>query len=192
MSDDDTFKYWRYCGQDGYDTMEWIATQPWSNGRVFMTGPSAMGNAVFAGGLYEPTWLMGATPTIATGFGHQTTFPGGAFHQSLVAYWLTALGKRYVIEDLGEVLEGDRLVSTPSQIKFLQDAADQELCAQNLTAQDLERLRYAVANDYYFQVRRAHAWGGVGGVHAVRGCAGPGPGAALAQRLLGAGPALPY
>ena len=101
-------------------------------------------------------------------------------------------GKRYVIEDLGEVLEGDRLVSTPYQIKFLQDAADQELCAQNLTAQDLERLRYAVANDYYFQVRRAHAWGGVGGVHAVRGCAGPGPGAALAQRLLGAGPALPY
>jgi predicted acyl esterase len=35
------------CGwgkaQDGYDTIEWIAKQPWSNGKVGTVGPSAMG-----------------------------------------------------------------------------------------------------------------------------------------------------
>jgi predicted acyl esterase len=29
--------------QDGYDTIEWIAKQPWSDGRVGTVGPSAMG-----------------------------------------------------------------------------------------------------------------------------------------------------
>ena len=27
-------------GEDGYDTIEWIASQPWSSGRVAMTGSS--------------------------------------------------------------------------------------------------------------------------------------------------------
>ncbi len=35
------------CGwgktQDGYDTIEWIARQPWCNGRIGTVGPSAMG-----------------------------------------------------------------------------------------------------------------------------------------------------
>jgi len=30
-------------GYDGYDTIEWIAKQPWSNGKVGMTGVSYMG-----------------------------------------------------------------------------------------------------------------------------------------------------
>ncbi len=29
--------------QDGYDTVEWIASQPWSNGKVCTFGPSALG-----------------------------------------------------------------------------------------------------------------------------------------------------
>ena len=60
-----------------------------------------------------------------------------------------------MLEDLGEVLEGDRLVSTPYAIKFKEDAADAELCRKKLGARDLERLRYAIRNDYYFQVRCA-------------------------------------
>jgi hypothetical protein len=68
-------------------------------------------------------------------------------------------GKRYVLEDLGEVLEGDRLVSTPYEIKFLVDAQDQELCTKHLGTKDLENLRNAIADDYYFQVG---GWAGGG------------------------------
>ena len=31
-------------GEDGYSTVEWIATQSWSNGKIGTWGPSALGN----------------------------------------------------------------------------------------------------------------------------------------------------
>ena len=45
-------------GQDGYDTVEWAASQPWCNGRVATTGQSYSGrNAVHAGRRTAPTAL---------------------------------------------------------------------------------------------------------------------------------------
>lgn len=61
-------------------------------------------------------------------------------------------GKKYVTEDLGEVLEGDRLVNTPYDIKFRQDVENQVLCTKKLTGNDLYNIRMAIAEDYYFQV----------------------------------------
>lgn len=61
-------------------------------------------------------------------------------------------GKKYVTEDLGEVLEGDRLVNTPYEIKFREDVETQTLCTKKLTGNDLENIRMAIAEDYYFQV----------------------------------------
>lgn len=62
-------------------------------------------------------------------------------------------GKKYVTEDLGEVLEGDRLVNTPFAIKFREDVENQVLCSKTLDAKDLQKFRQAVAQDYYFQVQ---------------------------------------
>ncbi|KAF6261065.1 hypothetical protein COO60DRAFT_1700018 [Scenedesmus sp. NREL 46B-D3] len=61
-------------------------------------------------------------------------------------------GKQYITEDLGEVLEGDRLVTTPFEIKFLQDVEHQQLCNKTLDAKELDMLRTAVARDFYFQM----------------------------------------
>lgn len=61
-------------------------------------------------------------------------------------------GKKYVTEDLGEVLEGDRLVNTPYDIRFRQDVDSQVLCTKKLTGNDLFNIRMAIAEDYYFQV----------------------------------------
>ncbi len=36
-------------GKDGYDVIEWIAKQPWSNGKVGMWGPSGRAHPVFGG-----------------------------------------------------------------------------------------------------------------------------------------------
>ena len=76
-----------------------LASQ-WSNGIVFGTGASAMGNAVFAAGLFDPPWGKAAAPVVATGFGYDTTYPQGAYREALSSRWLTTLGFRYVIEDL--------------------------------------------------------------------------------------------
>lgn len=50
------------------------------------------------------------------------------------------------------MLEGDRLVNTPYDIKFRVDKENEDLCSRELTAKDLKRLRTAVKKDYYFQV----------------------------------------
>jgi hypothetical protein len=50
------------------------------------------------------------------------------------------------------VLEGDRLVNTPYDIKFRVDKENEDLCSRELTSKDLKRLRTAVKKDYYFQV----------------------------------------
>ena len=44
-------------GKDGYDTIEWIAGQPWSNGRVGMTGSSHGGIVQNMAALYRPPHL---------------------------------------------------------------------------------------------------------------------------------------
>jgi hypothetical protein len=54
---------------------------------------------------------------------------------------------------LGEVLEGDRLVTTPYKLKFKVDVENEVLCAKQLGAKELKVLRKAVAKDYYFQAR---------------------------------------
>ena len=44
-------------GKDGYDTIEWIAAQPWSSGRVGMTGSSHGGSVQNMAALYRPPHL---------------------------------------------------------------------------------------------------------------------------------------
>jgi len=41
---DGEFEPWRSEGKDGYDSIEWIAEQPWSDGRVITWGASYLGN----------------------------------------------------------------------------------------------------------------------------------------------------
>ena len=61
-------------------------------------------------------------------------------------------GKEYKTEDLGEVLEGDRLVNTPYRLAFRTDVDNQVLCQKTLNDKDLQKFREAVKQDYYFQV----------------------------------------
>jgi putative CocE/NonD family hydrolase len=44
-------------GEDGYDTIEWLARQPWSNGRIGMTGSSHGGIVQTAASLTRPPHL---------------------------------------------------------------------------------------------------------------------------------------
>lgn len=43
MSEGDCYVYGTQEGRDGYDSIEWIAEQPWCNGKVTMAGNSWLG-----------------------------------------------------------------------------------------------------------------------------------------------------
>ncbi|MCA1553188.1 MAG: CocE/NonD family hydrolase, partial [Chloroflexi bacterium] len=66
-------------GRDGYDTIEWIASQPWSNGKVGMVGSSHPGLVQTHAALYRPPHLTAIWPDVApnNSYDHQVR-RGGA------------------------------------------------------------------------------------------------------------------
>src|SRR6185312_14995529 len=54
----------RQQGQDGYDTIEWIAAQPWSNGRVGTVGSSYAGITQVRAALERPPHLAAIWPDV--------------------------------------------------------------------------------------------------------------------------------
>lgn len=51
-------------GEDGYDTIEWIAGQAWSTQKVGMVGGSYAGSAQFAAAIQHPPHLVTIIPTV--------------------------------------------------------------------------------------------------------------------------------
>lgn len=63
-------------GEDGHDVVEWIARQPWSNGRVAMRGASYTGTNQLYTALEQPPHLSCITPS-ATAWGPRKDLPYG-------------------------------------------------------------------------------------------------------------------
>lgn len=78
-------------------------------------------------------------------------------------------GLKSKIEDLGEVLEGDRMTSTPYHVPFRVDKENESLCRKTLTKADLKKFRKAVEEDYYFQMfyDDLPIWGFVGKIEKI-------------------------
>ncbi|KAK9278312.1 hypothetical protein L1049_027877 [Liquidambar formosana] len=55
-------------------------------------------------------------------------------------------------EALGEVLNGDRLVSAPYKLGFLKDKDSEVVCNKKLSKEEVAKFRAAVNKDYYFQM----------------------------------------
>ncbi|KAD2804449.1 hypothetical protein E3N88_37826 [Mikania micrantha] len=54
--------------------------------------------------------------------------------------------------NLGEMLNGDRLVSTPYKFEFLVDKVYEVLCNKTLSKTDVSKFRNAIEKDYYMQL----------------------------------------
>lgn len=70
------FEFFRRSGEDGHDVVEWIARQPWSNGRVAMRGSSYTGTNQLYTALEQPPHLRCITPS-ATGWAPTRDIPYG-------------------------------------------------------------------------------------------------------------------
>jgi predicted acyl esterase len=78
---------------DGYDTVEWIAKQPWSNGKVGMYGPSAMGITQNLAAIANPPHLVTCFVQVAPSSSFRySTYPGGLFLKDLNEGWLKMMG----------------------------------------------------------------------------------------------------
>lgn len=68
------------AGRDGYDIVEWIARQPWSNRKVGMWGLSAQARIQYMTAVERPPHLVCAVPIVAEyHFDHGQFFHGGVW-----------------------------------------------------------------------------------------------------------------
>lgn len=85
--------------QDGYDTIDWLANQPWCNGKVGMYGASASGITAYgAVGAAHPNLVCAFVLVAPSDFYHQVVYPGGEFRKSICEKWITGQGSAYMID----------------------------------------------------------------------------------------------
>jgi len=77
---------------DGYDTVEWAAALPYSNGKVGMFGGSYVGATQYLAAIAKPPHLAGICPTVtASNYHDGWTYQGGAFEQWFNESWSRGL-----------------------------------------------------------------------------------------------------
>jgi uncharacterized protein len=77
---------------DGYDTVEWAAALPYSNGKVGMLGGSYVGATQMLTAIAHPPHLAGICPVVTASNYHENwTYQGGALEQWFDESWTTQL-----------------------------------------------------------------------------------------------------
>lgn len=87
--------------QDGYDAIEWIAAQVWSNHLIGMIGASAPGMTQYYAAGSLPPFLVCIAPVAAgPSLYHHSAYPGGEFRKALVETWVNGQGTPWLIDSL--------------------------------------------------------------------------------------------
>lgn len=86
-----TFKH---ESNDGYDTIEWAAALPHSDGKVGMFGGSYVGATQMLAAISHPPHLAGICPVVTASNYHENwTYQGGAFEQWFNESWTSGLAQ---------------------------------------------------------------------------------------------------
>ncbi len=85
--------------RDGYDGIEWIASQGWSDGKVTMIGASGMGVAQYWAAGASPPHLVCCCPDLAFSNTYANCgWTGGEFRKATVEHWCNAQGTPHFID----------------------------------------------------------------------------------------------
>jgi hypothetical protein len=85
---------------DGYDTVEWIAKQKWSNGKIGMLGGSALGITTNLAATQTPPHLVCGYVVVAPNSARRNTvYMGGVYRKEMNDGWLTAMNAAYAIDE---------------------------------------------------------------------------------------------
>jgi len=95
----------KYESQDGYDTVEWAAALPFSNGKVGMFGGSYVGATQYLAAIAKPPHLVGICPNYTAANYHDGwVYQGGAFEQPFIESWTKQLAENSIsrVESVGD------------------------------------------------------------------------------------------
>src|ERR1700723_759335 len=84
----------KHESEDGYDTVEWAAALPYSDGKVGMFGGSYVGATQMLAAIAHPPHLAGICPVVtASNYHDGWTYQGGAFEQWFDESWTSSLAQ---------------------------------------------------------------------------------------------------
>ena len=110
---------------DGYDTVEWAAEQPWSNGRVGMFGASYMGYTQWLAAIARPPHLVAILPEVASAEYWGTWFgTGGALRLAHRIGWAAAVGAAHARRIGAPEPELEELLDTQARIEAVLAGGD--------------------------------------------------------------------
>jgi putative CocE/NonD family hydrolase len=99
----------RSYGEDGYDAIEWLARQPWSNGAIGMANWSWAGMSQLATASERPPHLKAIAPGMPLGDARlDSWFPGGVPAPGFVDGWWNFLHARWDAAAASARAEGDQ------------------------------------------------------------------------------------
>jgi len=86
------FAPFRTEGADGYDTVEWVAAQPWCSGAIGMVGRSYPAATQWLAAADQPAHLLAIAPVvIGSNFFRGWVYQGGAFQLGFNLFWLSLI-----------------------------------------------------------------------------------------------------
>jgi hypothetical protein len=84
---DGVFRPYHQEGKDGYDTVEWVASLPYVNGKVGMAGLSYPGAVQWLAAMEKPPHLLTLTPLMCFSSARHFFFSGGAWDLSWISWF---------------------------------------------------------------------------------------------------------
>eukprot|EP00878_Enallax_costatus_P011698 GHUV01012213.1.p1 GENE.GHUV01012213.1~~GHUV01012213.1.p1 ORF type:complete len:157 (+),score=23.99 GHUV01012213.1:127-597(+) len=92
--------------------------------------------------------------------------PSETYEYYKLPYCKPKEGVRYKTLGMGEVVDANRMATTPYALNFMVDRKDEKVCDKTLTDEDMVIFRKAVMDDWYFQMYYDDlpVWGFIGKV----------------------------
>ncbi len=148
-----TFKH---ESDDGYDTVEWASSLPYSNGKVGMWGGSYVGATQMLAAIAHPPHLAGICPVVTASNYHENwTYQGGAFEQWFNESWTSGLAQdtfnRSVVNNSNALGGMWKLPLAGYPLFNFPDAASAPASAATLAPYFLDWLAHPSYDDYWKQ-----------------------------------------
>ena len=137
---------------DGYDTVQWCAAQPWSSGKIGMFGRSYVGATQWLCAITNPPALAAIAPGItASDYYEGWTYQGGAFALGFALSWTL---RQLTMANLDAISRRHNV--PPDTRQMLRDAFNRlDLTFQHQPIIDLPHLQDPLAGYYYDWIRHS-------------------------------------
>ena len=140
---------------DGFDTVEWAAALPYSNGKVGMWGGSYVGATQMLAAIAHPPHLAGICPVVTASNYHENwTYQGGAFEQWFDESWTSGLAQDTVarhIADATDAMQGASSLPLASYPLFNLPKPSPSDLVPGLAPYFLDWLAHPTYDDYWKQ-----------------------------------------